>query len=107
MKIVQSRYDVHEKKIKVDKVHFNGIIPEALQGFQNQYKIISINTMNLKVHDDRNKCLMLKDGTVVIALNIVMKNDILYVVGKKCEVLRDLFKVSGLNSSRLAILVVK
>ena len=101
VKIVHNRYNVNDKKIKVVKVHYNGIIPDAIQNFQNQYKIISINSMNIKVYDDRNNCLMLKDGTVVIALNILMKNNVFYIVGKKCQILRNVFSLSGLNSSSI------
>ena len=101
VKIVHNRYNANDKKIKVVKVHYNGIIPDAIQNFQNQYKIISINSMNIKVYDDRNNCLMLKDGAVVIALNILMKNNVFYIVGKKCQ------SLSGLHSSRLGINIVK
>jgi len=105
------RDDIHKTETKKDnrfqaeKQHFRKNSNLAQQR-EKQYKILKTDSWSINIDDDRNNTIMLRDSLVIKVLNIIKKENQLYIIGQKYLNARDLFTIPGLKSSVLGICIV-
>lgn len=63
--------------------------------------------MRIDVIDERNNCIILRDGTTVTILNFAVSKGVIYVIGKPFLNQRPLFTLLGFSSELLSINIVK
>ena len=93
-------------KIEVDNVHSNGIVLDNFK-YESQYKVLSTSVCKIDITDERNSCVMVKDGNIVKICNVVKRDDNIYIIGKRYNHCEDLYVISGCQSSMLGIQIAK
>lgn len=66
------KYKYIKNKIKVEKLHYNRFLPNTRK-YDSQFTILKTDSCRIDINDERNNCVMLKDGSIVNVLNIAKK----------------------------------
>lgn len=76
-------------EVTLKNKHFHGLLPFDAQNINDiQYKILKTDLFYLNCDDRRNNCFLLKDNSVIVALNIIQTDgNNIYVIGRKCQIL--------------------
>lgn len=86
------------------KEHFNGPVLDLSDNL-SQFEIAQFINFKLKIIDGPDNCCCLKDGSVVIIQNFVIKDNVQYIIGRKFEHSSD-FYLHPCPSSSLGIFAV-
>ncbi|XP_070171295.1 uncharacterized protein [Polyergus mexicanus] len=73
-------------------VHINGPISHDCDNVQLQYLQLSTEKFNINCKNNNNCCL-LKNGHYIIILNIVKKYEDIFVIGKDCTYVKNLYEL--------------
>lgn len=99
------KYEINNK-FYVEKLHYGGIVPDN-SNYDSLYKVLKYDTCILHINDDKNNCVMLKNGTIVNLLNIGQKHQDIFIIGKILEKTKDLYELPNIVSDVFGIKIVK
>lgn len=76
-------------------LHNNGPLSQDCGNVQSQYlQLLSEKlSINCKNDNNYNSCCLLKNGHYIVILNIVKKNEDIFVIGKKCTYVKNLYDI--------------
>lgn len=76
-------------------MHNNGPISPDCINFQSQYLHLSTTKFNIdcKSNNNSNSCCLLRNGCYIVVLNIVKKNEGIFVIGKKLTYVNNVYEV--------------
>jgi len=88
---VQSTNSSFLDTLLLQKKHHDGPLLLNARKF-DQYKILKTNSFSLNCDNKRNNCFLLKNNSIIIALNIIqLENNDIYIIGCKCKILNELY----------------
>lgn len=86
-------------------LHNNGSITHDCDNVQLQYFQVSTEKFNVNCKNNNNSCCLLKNGHYVVIVNIILKNEDIFVIGKNCTFVKNLYD-SPCQSSELGIKIM-
>lgn len=84
--------------MRLDKCHYKQDFLH-FRKYETQYMILRMPNYLINCKDDKNNCRMLKDGSIINAYSFGIYNSTSYVIGKKLEVLENLYDKPLLSNS--------
>lgn len=96
-----------EFKFKAKKEHYSCSVSHLFVEAQIWYKYLIADSWQIVVDDERNNTIMMHNSSILRVLSIALANEKLCIVGRKYEIIKDLYNLSDFRSGLLGIYFVR